>query len=132
MLLKSASSINLLCSNFVRNLKAFRCPFPNFISELSAKVTALEVRSKQFKTLLTTTNTATNDEFKECRRGSRGRIVCFVLLLNLHCCFESSAMSRELKSAEKQMKDLTMTVDFVQRDRAQYAHIDGDHSPFPP
>lgn len=36
----------------------------------------------------------------------------------------NAALARELKSAEKQMRDLTLTVDLVQRDRAQFAHID--------
>ena len=33
-------------------------------------------------------------------------------------------MSRDLKAAEKQMRDLTLTVELVEKDRAQFAHID--------
>eukprot|EP00615_Pteridomonas_danica_P007056 CAMPEP_0114350954 /NCGR_PEP_ID=MMETSP0101-20121206/16800_1 /TAXON_ID=38822 ORGANISM="Pteridomonas danica, Strain PT" /NCGR_SAMPLE_ID=MMETSP0101 /ASSEMBLY_ACC=CAM_ASM_000211 /LENGTH=228 /DNA_ID=CAMNT_0001490547 /DNA_START=70 /DNA_END=753 /DNA_ORIENTATION=- len=77
-------------------------PFYVVKDELSEKVAALKNRSKTFKRLLETTNTAKDPEFKECRR----------------------AFTRELKSSEKQMRDLTLTVDLVLKDRAQFAHID--------
>ena len=35
-----------------------------------------------------------------------------------------TAMVRDLKAAEKQLRDLTLTVELVQKDRAQFAHID--------
>lgn len=77
-------------------------PFYVVKDELSEKVASLHSRRSTFMRLLETTNTATSSEFKECRR----------------------AFAREIKSAEKQMRDLTLTVDLVQRDRAQFAHID--------
>jgi hypothetical protein len=49
-------------------------------------------------------------------------------ITNFNCYFHvplTIAFTRELKSAEKQMRDLTLTVDLVLKDRAQFAHIDG-------
>mmetsp|Transcript_46486 Transcript_46486/g.105014 ORF Transcript_46486/g.105014 Transcript_46486/m.105014 type:complete len:247 (+) Transcript_46486:144-884(+) len=77
-------------------------PFYVVKDELSEKVSALHSRHSTFKRLLETTNTATSAEFKECRK----------------------AFARELKSAEKQMRDLTLTVDLVKNDRQQFPHID--------
>jgi len=77
-------------------------PFYVVKDELSEKVLALNSRQKIFTRLLESTNTATNPEFKEVRR----------------------AFARELKSAEKQMRDLTLTVELVQKDRSQFQHID--------
>ena len=48
------------------------------LSELSGRVANLKDRLVQFKTLLETTDTSTNVEFKECRRGW-----CFLFCLSV-------------------------------------------------
>ena len=109
-------------------------PFYVVKDELSEKVSALHSRHSTFKRLLETTNTATSAEFKECRKGG---ISCtpalsfsFRLILSLMPASPLwlTAFARELKSAEKQMRDLTLTVDLVKNDRQQFPHIDGEFS----
>jgi len=77
-------------------------PFYVVKDELATKVQHIQGRLQNFRRLLASTNTATDTEFKECRK----------------------TLGRELKSAEKQLRDLNLTVELVQRDRQQFAHID--------
>ena len=70
--------------------------------ELQTKIAAAEPRAARFVHLLETTDTCTNAEFRELRR----------------------ALTKEVKAADAQLKDLRTTVDYVERDRATFAHID--------
>uniref|UniRef100_A0A7S2S2M2 t-SNARE coiled-coil homology domain-containing protein n=1 Tax=Rhizochromulina marina TaxID=1034831 RepID=A0A7S2S2M2_9STRA len=83
-------------------MAAAQDPFYVVKDELTAKVHTIQKRLQTFKRLLETTDTATNQDFKDSKK----------------------ALGRDLKAAEKQLKDLTLTVEFVQKDRAQFAHID--------
>lgn len=77
-------------------------PFYAVKDELSLKLDSIRARLQVFKRLVKTTDTATDVEFKDCKR----------------------ALGKEIKSADKQLKDLTLTVELVQNDRQQFAHID--------
>lgn len=77
-------------------------PFYVVKDELSSKIENATSKLKLFQTLLDSTDTATSPEFKDCRKS----------------------LARELKSCDKQLKDLAQTVDLVQKDRLQFAHID--------
>lgn len=77
-------------------------PFYVVKDELTAKIDAINSKTTKFLELLDTCNTAKSSEFKDARRS----------------------LGKDLKSAEKQLRDLTFTVDMVQKDRAQFAHID--------
>lgn len=79
-------------------------PFYVVKDELTSKIDNIAVKFNLFQKLYETTNTATSSEFKDCRK----------------------VLGKELKSAEKLLRDLTMTVDFVVNDREQFGHID-DH-----
>ena len=70
--------------------------------ELQSKISAAEPRAARFVHLLETVDTCTHAEFRELRR----------------------ALTKEVKAADAQLKDLRTTVDYVERDRAAFAHID--------
>lgn len=70
--------------------------------ELVGKVESIESRLKAFEQVLYSTNSAANPAFKE----------------------QKKAFARELRAAESQLKDLGLTVDYVERDRATFSHID--------
>ena len=70
--------------------------------ELVAKIGSLQTRLESFQDVLYNTNTAANPAFKEQRKQ----------------------LGRELRGAESQLKDLGLTVEYVVRDRATFAHID--------
>mmetsp|Transcript_14830 Transcript_14830/g.26285 ORF Transcript_14830/g.26285 Transcript_14830/m.26285 type:complete len:247 (+) Transcript_14830:418-1158(+) len=77
-------------------------PFYVVKDELTAKIETINGKTAKFLELLDNTNTAKSVEFKDARRS----------------------LGKDLKSAEKQLRDLTFTVTTVQKDRAQFAHID--------
>lgn len=77
-------------------------PFYVVKDDLTRKIDNIAVKFNLFQELYETTNTATSSEFKDCRK----------------------MLGKELKSAEKLLKDLTLTVDFVSNDRVQFEHID--------
>jgi len=83
-------------------MAAAQDPFYVVKDELTSKVKSIQKKRQTFRRLLETTDTASNQEFKDAKK----------------------ALGRDLKAAEKQLKDLTLTVEFVQKDRAQFAHID--------
>ena len=70
--------------------------------ELQSKISAAEPRAARFVHLLETVDTCTHAEFRELRR----------------------ALTKEVKAADAQLKDLRTTVDYVERDRATFSHID--------
>ena len=83
-----------------------------------------------FKSLLQTSNTATSADFKEVRKGETMtdttlfRRECAGAPSLSPCSWNSSGVRRDLKNCEKKIRDLRLTVDLVQNDRAQFAHID--------
>lgn len=76
-------------------------PFYVVKDELSEKLEKITLKKQRFEALLET-NTATNPEFKDTRKG----------------------LGKDLKSAESTLRDLTLTVEYVTKDRVQFAHID--------
>jgi len=68
----------------------------------AGKLESILKRVEKFNDLLWNTNTSGNGEFKEVKKG----------------------LSREIKGAEGQLKDLELTVEYVERDRSAFAHID--------
>ena len=77
-------------------------PFYTVRAELRGKLSAIEARTATFEELLDGSDTATNAEFKALRKE----------------------LARETRAADAQLKDLRLTVDYVERDRATFSHID--------
>mmetsp|Transcript_6850 Transcript_6850/g.21237 ORF Transcript_6850/g.21237 Transcript_6850/m.21237 type:complete len:266 (-) Transcript_6850:291-1088(-) len=77
-------------------------PFYVVKDELAGKLESIGKRLERFESLLWHTNTANNPDFRDAKKG----------------------LSREVKAAEAQLKDLELTVDYVERDRSAFAHID--------
>jgi len=77
-------------------------PFYVVKDDLAGKVEEIEGQRTRFSSLLWETNTATSAEFKEAKR----------------------TLNRGVREAEIQLKDLELTVKYVERDRSQFAHID--------
>ena len=77
-------------------------PFYVVKEELIKKLESIAGKVDRFQNLLWNSNTAGSADFKEARKQ----------------------LSREVKAAEGQLKDLEMTVDLVERDRSAFAHID--------
>lgn len=77
-------------------------PFYVVKDDLVAKLSEIEKNKTRFNSLLWETNTATNGTFKEAKR----------------------ILSRGIREAEAQLKDLQLTIGYVERDRSGFAHID--------
>ena len=78
-------------------------PFHVVKDELVAKLESIELRVGQFNGLLYGPGTTAGSKpFRDCRK----------------------ALGREIRGAEGQLKDLGLTVDYVERDRGAFSHID--------
>uniref|UniRef100_A0A7S3K6G0 t-SNARE coiled-coil homology domain-containing protein n=1 Tax=Aureoumbra lagunensis TaxID=44058 RepID=A0A7S3K6G0_9STRA len=77
-------------------------PFYVVKDELVNKLESISSRLERYENLLWKINTAASVEFKEVKKG----------------------LSREVKAAEAQIKDLALTVEYVEKDRNAFAHID--------
>lgn len=77
-------------------------PFYVVKDDLAGKLQELERQLGRFNQLLWNDNTVTSSQFKDCKR----------------------ALSRGLRDAEAQLKDLELTIGYVERDRPSFAHID--------
>ncbi|CAM9495572.1 unnamed protein product, partial [Hapterophycus canaliculatus] len=70
--------------------------------EVFAKIEYIKVRLERFQDLLNNTNTAQNRDFQDLRRD----------------------LSKEVKVAEAQLRDLRRTVEYVENNRESFVHID--------
>lgn len=77
-------------------------PFYVVQQELKSNVSAINAKTARFEELLNTVDTATSTEFRDLRK----------------------ALGREVRGADSRLKDLKLTVDYVERDRATFQHID--------
>lgn len=77
-------------------------PFYAVRDELSAKIEYIKVRLERYQDLLNNTNTVENRDFQELRKG----------------------LSKEVKGADAQLKDLRRTVEYVDNNRESFLHID--------
>lgn len=77
-------------------------PFYVVKDDLATKLQEIEKQRTRFTTLLWETNTAASSQFKEAKR----------------------MFNRSIREADAQLKDLELTIGYVERDRAAFAHID--------
>ena len=78
-------------------------PFHVVKDELVTKLESIEVKVGRFNSLLYGPGTtAGNKDFRECKKS----------------------LAREIRAAEGQLKDLGLTVEYVERDRGAFEHID--------
>ncbi|CAM9099750.1 unnamed protein product [Ectocarpus sp. 6 AP-2014] len=84
------------------NSVASHDPFYAVRDEVSAKIEYIKVRLERFQDLLNNTNTAQNRDFQDLRKG----------------------LTKEVKGADAQLRDLRRTVEYVENNRDSFAHID--------
>ncbi|CAM9297695.1 unnamed protein product [Ascophyllum nodosum] len=77
-------------------------PFYAVRDEVSTKIEYIKVRIERFRDLLNNTNTAHNSDFQELRKG----------------------LTKEVKGADAQLRDLRRTVEYVENNRESFQHID--------
>ncbi|KAJ8608254.1 hypothetical protein CTAYLR_007269 [Chrysophaeum taylorii] len=77
-------------------------PFYVVKDELAGKLQEVERQRGLFSKLLWEVNTASSSDFKEVKRS----------------------LNREVRGADGQLKDLELTIDYVDRDRGSFPHID--------
>ncbi|CAN0123853.1 unnamed protein product [Ectocarpus sp. 12 AP-2014] len=84
------------------NSVASHDPFYAVRDEVSAKIEYIKVRLERFQDLLNNTNTAQNRDFQDLRKG----------------------LTKEVKGADAQLRDLRRTVEYVENNRDSFVHID--------